>query len=178
MELGFYLTLTETDGRTVWNERVGEGRWWKEWGRMINQRVEKSSHLNTFALGVLAKPHRSNFSFFSLPSRANNQHRIPTFFSIQPHSSLPSSSTTTPPFFNNHTMADETKTTDPGIAEPLAQASLTDKKEMPKLDNKADGPLFQDIDGDQEVTEIESLCMNCHENVCIALRFYQGVWTP
>ncbi|KAF9300833.1 nucleolar zinc-finger protein [Mortierella antarctica] len=61
-------------------------------------------------------------------------------------------------------MADETKTTDPGIAEPLAQASLTDKKEMPKLDNKADGPLFQDIDGDQEVTEIESLCMNCHEN--------------
>lgn len=62
-------------------------------------------------------------------------------------------------------MADETKKTDLGITEPLAQASLTDKKEMPKLDNKADGPLFQDIDGDQEVTEIESLCMNCHENV-------------
>ncbi|KAF9370005.1 nucleolar zinc-finger protein [Podila verticillata] len=61
-------------------------------------------------------------------------------------------------------MADETKKTDLGITEPLAQASLTDKKEMPKLDNKADGPLFQDIDGDQEVTEIESLCMNCHEN--------------
>jgi len=46
-------------------------------------------------------------------------------------------------------MADETKKTDLGITEPLAQASLTDKKEMPKLDNKADGPLFQDIDGDQ-----------------------------
>ncbi|KAG0056743.1 nucleolar zinc-finger protein [Gryganskiella cystojenkinii] len=27
-----------------------------------------------------------------------------------------------------------------------------------------DGPLFQDIDGDQKVTEIESLCMNCHDN--------------
>ncbi|GJJ69298.1 zinc finger protein [Entomortierella parvispora] len=27
-----------------------------------------------------------------------------------------------------------------------------------------DGPLFQDIDGDQQVTEIESMCMNCHEN--------------
>ncbi|KAG0342076.1 nucleolar zinc-finger protein, partial [Podila horticola] len=61
-------------------------------------------------------------------------------------------------------MADETKKTDLGITEPLAQASLTDRKQMPKLDNKADGPLFQDIDGDQEVTEIESLCMNCHEN--------------
>jgi len=23
--------------------KEGEGRWWKEWGRMINQRVEKSS---------------------------------------------------------------------------------------------------------------------------------------
>ncbi|KAF9111507.1 nucleolar zinc-finger protein [Mortierella sp. AM989] len=31
-------------------------------------------------------------------------------------------------------------------------------------DTTTDGPLFQDIDGDQQVTEIESLCMNCHEN--------------
>jgi hypothetical protein len=25
--------------------------------------------------------------------------------------------------------------------------------------------LFEDIDAEQRVTEIESLCMNCHENV-------------
>jgi zinc finger protein len=62
-------------------------------------------------------------------------------------------------------MADETKKNDLGLAESLANTALFDKKERHAGDAPADGPLFQDIDGDQSVTEIESLCMNCHENV-------------
>ncbi|KAI7822846.1 ZPR1 zinc-finger domain-containing protein [Gamsiella multidivaricata] len=46
----------------------------------------------------------------------------------------------------------------------MANTALFDKKEHNATDAPADGPLFQDIDGDQQVTEIESLCMNCHEN--------------
>ncbi|KAG0200239.1 nucleolar zinc-finger protein [Mortierella sp. GBA30] len=62
-------------------------------------------------------------------------------------------------------MANETKTTaDLGLSESMANAALFDKKEHHDQDTPADGPLFQDIDGDQQVTEIESLCMNCHEN--------------
>ncbi|KAF9354504.1 nucleolar zinc-finger protein [Mortierella sp. NVP85] len=61
-------------------------------------------------------------------------------------------------------MADETKKNDLGLAESLANTALFDKKERHADDAPADGPLFQDIDGDQSVTEIESLCMNCHEN--------------
>ncbi|KAF9419304.1 nucleolar zinc-finger protein [Podila epigama] len=61
-------------------------------------------------------------------------------------------------------MAEETKNSaDLELTKPMEKTSLTDKKEMPKTD-PADGPLFQDIDGDQEVTEIESMCMNCHQN--------------
>ncbi len=30
--------------------------------------------------------------------------------------------------------------------------------------------LFSNIDGDQSVTEIQSLCMNCHENVAAFVR--------
>lgn len=62
-------------------------------------------------------------------------------------------------------MAEETKNNDLGLAESMANAALFDKKERHTEDAPADGPLFQDIDGDQKVTEIESLCMNCHENV-------------
>jgi zinc finger protein len=43
---------------------------------------------------------------------------------------------------------------------------LTDMAEK-QTEAPADEPkeiLFQNIDGAQEVTEIESLCMNCHEN--------------
>jgi zinc finger protein len=62
-------------------------------------------------------------------------------------------------------MTEETKNTDLGLAESVANAALFEKKEHHAEDTPADGPLFQDIDGDQQVTEIESLCMNCHENV-------------
>ena len=63
-------------------------------------------------------------------------------------------------------MAEDAKTTaDLGLSESKANSGLFDKKEHHDKDTPADGPLFQDIDGDQEVTEIESLCMNCHENV-------------
>ncbi|KAG0251013.1 nucleolar zinc-finger protein [Actinomortierella ambigua] len=48
------------------------------------------------------------------------------------------------------------------LEESMAKAGLFDKKTESQAPE--DGPLFQDIDGDQEVTEIESLCMNCHEN--------------
>ncbi|KAF8956973.1 nucleolar zinc-finger protein [Entomortierella lignicola] len=59
-------------------------------------------------------------------------------------------------------MSQELKTNnDLGHADSVANAASFDKKEN---NAQADGPLFQDIDGDQEVTEIESLCMNCHEN--------------
>ncbi|KAI1316261.1 nucleolar zinc-finger protein [Mortierella claussenii] len=61
-------------------------------------------------------------------------------------------------------MAEENKNNDLGLADSLANAALFDKKEHQAQDTPADGPLFQDIDGDQQVTEIESLCMNCHEN--------------
>ncbi|KAF9994163.1 nucleolar zinc-finger protein [Entomortierella chlamydospora] len=62
-------------------------------------------------------------------------------------------------------MAEETKNNnDLGLAASVANAASFDKKEHNAQDTPADGPLFQDIDGDQEVTEIESLCMNCHEN--------------
>ncbi|KAG0263622.1 nucleolar zinc-finger protein [Mortierella polycephala] len=53
---------------------------------------------------------------------------------------------------------------DLGLSESMANANLFDKKEHHAADTPVDGPLFQDIDGDQEVTQIESLCMNCHEN--------------
>ncbi|KAI8350683.1 ZPR1 zinc-finger domain-containing protein [Mortierella sp. GBAus27b] len=43
----------------------------------------------------------------------------------------------------------------------MANAASFDKKAENATE---DGPLFQDIDGDQQVTEIESLCMNCHES--------------
>ncbi|KAG0303686.1 nucleolar zinc-finger protein [Dissophora globulifera] len=58
-------------------------------------------------------------------------------------------------------MADDNAKNDLGLSDSLANASLFDKK------GQTDGPLFQDIDGDQQVTEIESLCMNCHQNVII-----------
>ncbi|KAF9187802.1 nucleolar zinc-finger protein [Haplosporangium sp. Z 767] len=62
-------------------------------------------------------------------------------------------------------MPEETKNSaDLGLSESMANATLFDKKEHHATDTPADGPLFQDIDGDQQVTEIESLCMNCHEN--------------
>lgn len=35
----------------------------------------------------------------------------------------------------------------------------------------AEKPMFRDIDGgdeDPEVTEVESMCMSCHENVSIS----------
>ncbi|KAG0231429.1 nucleolar zinc-finger protein [Actinomortierella wolfii] len=48
------------------------------------------------------------------------------------------------------------------LAESMAKTALFDKTANDQTPE--DGPLFQDIDGDQEVTEIESLCMNCHEN--------------
>ncbi|KAF9082665.1 nucleolar zinc-finger protein [Mortierella sp. AD031] len=54
--------------------------------------------------------------------------------------------------------------TDLGLADSINNAGLFDKKEHHDANTPADGPLFQDIDGDQQVTEIESLCMNCHEN--------------
>ncbi|KAF8934474.1 nucleolar zinc-finger protein [Dissophora ornata] len=61
-------------------------------------------------------------------------------------------------------MAEQTKNNDLGLSESLANTALFDKKEHNAQGTPADGPLFQDIDGDQQVTEIESLCMNCHEN--------------
>lgn len=63
-------------------------------------------------------------------------------------------------------MADKTHKQEQELAleESMAKAALFDKKD--NTQTTEDGPLFQDIDGDQEVTEIESLCMNCHENVC------------
>ncbi|KAF9425706.1 nucleolar zinc-finger protein [Entomortierella beljakovae] len=60
-------------------------------------------------------------------------------------------------------MTDKTNTNDLGLSNSTANASSFDKKENSN-GAQEDGPLFQDIDGDQEVTEIESLCMNCHEN--------------
>ncbi|KAF9351161.1 nucleolar zinc-finger protein [Mortierella sp. AD094] len=61
-------------------------------------------------------------------------------------------------------MAEETKNNnDLGLAVSVANAASFDKKDGTQ-DTPEDGPLFQDIDGDQQVTEIESLCMNCHEN--------------
>ncbi|KAF9974463.1 nucleolar zinc-finger protein [Actinomortierella ambigua] len=53
-------------------------------------------------------------------------------------------------------------THDLALEESMAKAALFEKKAESQAPE--DGPLFQDIDGDQEVTEIESLCMNCHEN--------------
>ncbi|KAF9928427.1 hypothetical protein BGZ65_006286 [Modicella reniformis] len=61
-------------------------------------------------------------------------------------------------------MTEETKNNDLGLCESMANATLFDKKERNTEEAPADGPLFQDIDGDQEVTVIESLCMNCYEN--------------
>ncbi|KAF9899791.1 nucleolar zinc-finger protein [Linnemannia zychae] len=61
-------------------------------------------------------------------------------------------------------MAERNDPTDLGLADSISNASLFDKKEHHDANTPADGPLFQDIDGDQQVTEIESLCMNCHEN--------------
>jgi zinc finger protein len=62
-------------------------------------------------------------------------------------------------------MAERNDPTDLGLADSINNAALFDKKEHHDASTPADGPLFQDIDGDQQVTEIESLCMNCHENV-------------
>ncbi|KAK3839437.1 MAG: ZPR1 zinc-finger domain-containing protein [Linnemannia elongata] len=61
-------------------------------------------------------------------------------------------------------MAERNDPTDLGLADSINNAALFDKKEHHDATTPADGPLFQDIDGDQQVTEIESLCMNCHEN--------------
>ncbi|KAF9275148.1 hypothetical protein BGZ88_002523 [Linnemannia elongata] len=61
-------------------------------------------------------------------------------------------------------MAERNDPTDLGLADSINNAALFDKKEHHDASAPADGPLFQDIDGDQQVTEIESLCMNCHEN--------------
>ncbi|KAG0292989.1 nucleolar zinc-finger protein [Linnemannia gamsii] len=61
-------------------------------------------------------------------------------------------------------MAERNNPTDLGLADSINNAALFDKKEHHNATTPADGPLFQDIDGDQQVTEIESLCMNCHEN--------------
>ncbi|KAF9126057.1 hypothetical protein BGX30_000183 [Mortierella sp. GBA39] len=61
-------------------------------------------------------------------------------------------------------MAERNDPTDLGLADSIDNAALFDKKEHHDATTPADGPLFQDIDGDQQVTEIESLCMNCHEN--------------
>ncbi|KAG9061217.1 nucleolar zinc-finger protein [Linnemannia hyalina] len=61
-------------------------------------------------------------------------------------------------------MAERNDPTDLGLADSIDNAALFDKKEHHNATTPADGPLFQDIDGDQQVTEIESLCMNCHEN--------------
>ncbi|KAF9140995.1 nucleolar zinc-finger protein [Linnemannia schmuckeri] len=61
-------------------------------------------------------------------------------------------------------MAERNDPTDLGLADSINNAALFDKKEHQDANIPADGPLFQDIDGDQQVTEIESLCMNCHEN--------------
>ena len=42
--------------------------------------------------------------------------------------------------------------------------------------------LFSNIDGGQSVTEIESLCMNCHENVCpfglLVMPCHNGQFNP
>lgn len=62
-------------------------------------------------------------------------------------------------------MTERNDPTDLGLADSINNAALFDKKEHHDATAPADGPLFQDIDGDQQVTEIESLCMNCHENV-------------
>ncbi|KAG0268841.1 nucleolar zinc-finger protein [Linnemannia exigua] len=61
-------------------------------------------------------------------------------------------------------MSERNDPTDLGLADSINNAALFDKKEHHDANTPADGPLFQDIDGDQQVTEIESLCMNCHEN--------------
>ncbi|KAF9541817.1 hypothetical protein EC957_002652 [Mortierella hygrophila] len=61
-------------------------------------------------------------------------------------------------------MAERNDPTDLGLADSIDNAALFDKKDNHNATTPADGPLFQDIDGDQQVTEIESLCMNCHEN--------------
>ncbi|KAG0236604.1 nucleolar zinc-finger protein [Mortierella sp. GBA43] len=58
-------------------------------------------------------------------------------------------------------MAEETRNNDLGLSGSMANAASFDKKAENATE---DGPLFQDIDGDQQVTEIESLCMNCHES--------------
>ncbi|KAG0359541.1 hypothetical protein BGX24_005747, partial [Mortierella sp. AD032] len=61
-------------------------------------------------------------------------------------------------------MAERSNPTDLGLADSINNAALFDKKEHHDANTPADGPLFQDIDGDQQVTVVESLCMNCHEN--------------
>ena len=51
------------------------------------------------------------------------------------------------------------------IKNSIDTITVDHKDEINTAKADGDGPLFQDIDGDQQVTEIESLCMNCHENV-------------
>lgn len=41
-----------------------------------------------------------------------------------------------------------------------------------------DKPVFRDLsaeDPDQEVTEVESMCMNCHKNVSMFKLFYNYI---
>jgi len=54
----------------------------------------------------------------------------------------------------------------------LDTITIDHKDEINTAKADGDGPLFQDIDGDQQVTEIESMCMNCHENVCLSVRLF------
>ncbi|KAG0314468.1 hypothetical protein BGZ97_009284, partial [Linnemannia gamsii] len=74
-------------------------------------------------------------------------------------------------------MAERNDPTDLGLADSINNAALFDKKEHHDASTPADGPLFQDIDGDQQVTEIESLCMNCHENGTTRLLLTRAIYT-